>query len=156
MLKYLFGIVLLFSSISCSDSEGLPLEEPEPRFNFEGMWLGSWSDSLFPALSVSAIVQKLSADGYSGSFFYRQNTPGPYMPCCGGATDGVMSFETKGDSVINFVYRQDAPNYKGGCPGTYTGSGALDKVQNRLIIKFNGEDCDGFHNNGLIFWRLDK
>lgn len=156
---YRLIFVLLFISFlsSCSSDDEVVDVEEDPPFTFAGNWLGNWSDSLFPILSVSARVQELGANRYSGSFYWDNMGLGPYVPCCGGAVDdGKISFETKGDSVINFKYIQDAPNYMGGCPGVYTGSGFLNKETNRLTISFQGDDCDGFHGNGRIIWRLDK
>lgn len=146
-------LLLLFS---CGGDEAMTEMETETSFAFEGKWLGVWSDSLFPSIPVSAEVFGSGTNAYSGSFYYNNNGTGPYTPCCGGTTDGTITFETKGDSVLNFVYIQNAPDYKGGCPGTYRGSGVINNSVNRLIINFSGEDCDGKHENGKMTWQLDK
>ena len=147
-------ISLLF--FSCGGSEEPEIMEIAP-FAFEGDWLGSWSDSLFPSISVSARVRKTGDNTYSGSFYYNNSGNDSYTPCCGGANDGTIKFETDGgDNLMNFVYVQTAPEYRGGCPGTYNGSGAINKSLNRLIINFTGTDCDGFHDQGEIVWRLDQ
>lgn len=154
--KTLLLSVFLFLIFSCSKKDDPTPQQNEDQFAFAGKWLGNWSDSLFPAVSVSADVIKLSSNKYSGAFYYNSNGNAPYTPGYGGANDGLITFETKGDSVLHFLFSQNAPDYKGGCPGTYKGDGLIDKNSNRLIINFEGEDCDGLHQNGKIIWRLDK
>lgn len=145
---------ILFFSCSSSDPEVIEPEQ-QKSFSFEGNWLGNWSDSLFPSISVSARVAKGGGNSYTGSFFINQGQ-GPYSPCCGGENDdGFISFTTDGDNVMDFKYSQNAPDYMGGCPGTYVGEGALNDDKSKLIINFTGDDCDGFHDNGVFIFELD-
>lgn len=152
-LAHLFIIILLSSCGGNDETIALNTEAP---FEFEGNWLGSWSDSLFPNIQVSAKVFKAGSNTYIGSFYYGVNGATPYNPCCGAAADGNIRFETDGNKVLNFSIIQTAPDYKGGCPGTYSGSGEIILIANRLQIIFTGEDCDGFHDKGKMTWKLDK
>lgn len=150
-------IVLSFLVFTACSKEEL-VEPPQAvrPFAFEGNWLGNWSDDLFSGVRVSAKVTKSGDNMYTGSLFIDLDQVGPYIPCCGATNDnGRITFETRGDSVVNYQYIQEAPNYNGGCPGTYRGLGAIDIDINRLVIQFTGEDCDGFHDNGVIYWKLD-
>ena len=154
MYKPTLLLVFIFMLNACSGEEAVeaPTETP---FAFVGNWLGTWSDNLFQGIPVSTKVRTIGTDSYQGDFFYNNNGNEPYTAAFGGTTDGRMTFETKGDSVLNFVFIQNTPDYKNGCPGTYKGSGAIDKNLNRLIISFTGDDCDGFHDDGKIIFKLD-
>lgn len=155
MRFYLLGLLVVLFSFGCGGDDE-PMEPAEAPFAFEGNWIGRWSDSLFPSIAASAIVRSTGQNEYFGDFFYNSmNATGPYTPCCGGTTDGNFTFTLDGDRVLDFVYRQNAPDYMGGCPGTYEGEGELNRETNRLVINFTGTDCDGFHDNGVISWRLD-
>ena len=70
--------------------------------------------------------------------------------------NGQISFEVKGDSIVDFIYNQDLQFYMDGCPGTYTGSGIINSI-GWLLIDFTGDDCDGTHVGGKIVLRkFDK
>ena len=147
------AMLLIFSA--CSGDEAV--EEPivETEFAFVGNWLGTWSDNLFQSIQISTKVRKTGTDEYLGDFYINNNGNAAYTAGYGGNTDGQITFETKGDSVLNFVYLQNAPEYMGGCPGTYEGSGVIRRDLNRLIINFTGNDCDGFHDDGEMIFRFD-
>ncbi len=151
-----FLLIGLFIFVTgCSEEE--PMEEEIIPFSYEGKWLGRWSDSLFPSISVSAIINSSGGNKYTGSMYVRAGTNTAYTPGYGGLNDGTIRFETDGaNNVISFTYLQNAPDYKGGCPGTYEGDGAIDESINRLVINFTGTDCDGFHDNGKFIWESDN
>jgi len=129
--------------------------EEDPKFSFVGNWLGSWSDNLFTNIRVSAMVVKTNENSYGGSFFIDQGN-GAYTPCCGGeSNNGSIFFTTEGNQVLSFKYIQNAPDYKGGCPGEYDGEGAISVDETKLVINFTGTDCDGFHDNGVFIFELD-
>lgn len=151
-LPYLFLLFLLLPACGGDDDE--PMEPEELTFAFEGKWVGFWGDSLFPFLNVSAVVEDLGDNRYSGQFFYNTMGNANFTPCCGGpGNDGIFSFTTDGgDVMMDFEYQQNAPDYRGGCPGTYTGAGMVNQTSNRLVVEFTGNDCDGFHDEGKITW----
>lgn len=155
MYKSTLLVALILIVSACGGKEVIdPVLEAE--FTFSGKWLGTWSDDLFQSVPVSATVREIGPNNYIGDFFYTNNGNEPYTPAFGGSTDGRMTFETKGDSLLNFVYNQVAPEYRGGCPGIYEGAGAINRNLNRLVISFTGNDCDGFHDNGKIIFQLDE
>ena len=155
MSRTLTVFFFLFLMLSCSSEDEQPMVMEDPDFSFEGNWIGRWSDSLFPTLVASAQVRKSGNTQYSGAFYYDTTGEGPYKPCCGGSTDGSITFEVIGDNVTNWLYVQNAPDYMGGCPGRYVGDGALSADRKSLIISFTGDDCDGFHDNGRLVWTSD-
>lgn len=125
----------------------------ELPFAYEGKWMGFWGDSIFPFLNVSAEVEQGSDGSYTGQFYYNTMGNAKFTPCCGGpGNDGNISFDLDGDQITNWRYIQVAPDYRGGCPGDYTGSGTFNPTSNRLVIEFTGTDCDGFHDEGKITW----
>lgn len=154
--RLLYAIFIFTICMSCSGEDDNPEVIEDPEFAFEGNWLGRWSDSLFPNIVASARVRKSGTTQYSGSFYYDTTGEGPYKPCCGGTTDGTITFELDGDKVLDWLFIQNAPEYRGGCPGRYEGQGELSADRKSLIISFTGEDCDGFHDNGRIVWTLDE
>ena len=147
-------LLSLLPIISCSSDEEIQ-EDVETPFSFEGKWKGSWNDSLFGTTGVYAIVSRVSNNNYSGRLFVATGSNEPYTPGYGG--DGTIAFVTDGgNNVIEFTYNQVAPDYRGGCPGMYEGSGSINEDINRLIIDFTGTDCDGFHDNAQFIWEFDE
>lgn len=139
---------------SCSSDEE-PMQVEDPPFEFEGKWLGRWTDSLFGSVSISAIVNNVGGNRYSGNMFIRNGSNEAYTPGYGG--DGTIRFETDGGiNVIEFTFVQNAPLYNGGCPGLFEGTGAINETTNRLIINFTGTDCDGFHDEAAFSWEFDE
>lgn len=138
--------------MSCSsDSEQPPVKEE--KFSLEGKWTGTWNDNLFSNIGISADIRKVAEGKYSGVMYIASDrSNGPFTPCCG-ATDnnGRVTFDADGDNVFNFVYNQVAPDYRGGCPGTYKGDGSI--TGEKLRINFTGDDCDGFHDDGRFDWK---
>ncbi len=155
MYKSSLLVAIIFVLGACGGDEAVaPVTEAE--FAFIGNWEGVWSDDLFQSVPVSTKVRQIGTDSYLGDFYYNNNGNASYTPAFGGTTDGRMTFETRGDSLLNFVFNQATPDYKGGCPGTYKGAGAIDRTLNRLVISFTGDDCDGFHDNGTIVFKFDE
>lgn len=152
----LLFVFILILAAGCGEDDTPEMEVEEPPFEYEGKWLGRWSDSLFSFLNVSAEVRSRGNDQYIGDFYYNTMGNAAYTPCCGGPTDGTFTFTLDGDQVLDFEYRQNAPDYRGGCPGTYTGEGEFNESINRLIFTFTGTDCDGFHDEGQIVWEFDE
>lgn len=149
-----FGVIFLISA--CSGAEAVVEPEENLQFEFSGNWLGTWSDNLFQGINVSVKVRESIPNNYAGDFFINNSGNAAYTPAYGDKNDGRITFETKGDSVLNFVYLQDAPTYKNGCPGTYKGAGIINRNLNRLVISFTGDDCDGFHDDGEMIFRMDR
>ena len=153
-MKIQLTLLLAILLFSCSSEPEVPEEEmPEEEIPFalEGEWVGNWSDSLFPSIGISARIGKVSGDDYAGVMFVASGS-GPFNPCCGAPThNGSITFSAKDGIISNFLYEQVAPDYRGGCPGTYTGEGEISGEF--LRINFTGNDCDGFHNDGLFVWR---
>lgn len=151
--KYLFFILLLsFIVVSCSseNEEEEPIPEEE-ELTLDGDYTGTWDDNIYTSFPISARLSMPIDDFLSGPFFYSQD--GSFVPCCQDAEDnGKISFEIKGDSIVNFIYNQQLQFYMGGCPGTYTGSGTINS-QGWLLIDFSGDDCDGTHTGGKIILR---
>lgn len=154
-MRYLLLLSLvLFLFPNCGSDDDGPVIEPVLPFSFEGRWTGLWNDSLFSGLAVSAETQDLGDGRFTGQFYFNTMGNANFTPCCGGANnDGVFTFTLEGNQVMDFEYRQNAPDYMGGCPGFYTGSGELNESINQLRINFTGDDCDGFHDNGTIFFK---
>jgi len=149
--KSLFFLLLITIIISCSsDTE---MEQPIETFALEGKWTGTWSDNLFSAIGISADIRKVATGQYSGVMYIASTgSSGPFTPCCGATEhNGRVSFNESDGKITNFVYQQVAPDYKGGCPGTYEGSGVISGA--KLRINFTGNDCDGFHDNGRFDWK---
>ena len=157
-MKYSLIFLLVLGPIffsGCSE-EVVEMEEMEEiviiPFSFEGKWKGSWSDSLFGSVPVTAEIRKSSNNSYSGSMYISSN----YTPTYGGSTDGTIRFKTDGENkVTEFTYNQIAPDYKGGCPGEYEGTGEIDLEKNQLVIDFTGTDCDGFHDTARFIFRSE-
>lgn len=154
MYKSLVVFAFIFLMSACSKDKEV-VEPAEAQFEYVGNWLGNWSDNLFQNIPVSVKVRETSTNAYLGDFFINNSGNAAYTPAYGTINDGRITFETKGDSVLNFVYLQDAPTYKNGCPGTYKGSGIINRTLNRLVIDFTGNDCDGFHEDGKMIFELD-
>lgn len=148
----LFSLLLF----SCGSDEE-PEIDPIVPFQFEGRWIGTWSDNLFSGISTSAIIREIGENQYSGSMFIIAGTNLPFTAGYGGPNDGSIRFTTDGNNnVLEYTYVQTAPEYRGGCPGEYNGTGAINEELNRLVINFTGTDCDGFHENGEFIWRLEE
>ncbi len=154
LMKYQLYILLLsLICFSCSSSEDdqQPLPEEEEEMTLEGDYTGSWDDNIYTSFPISARLSEPRENFFSGPFFYSQN--GSFVPCCQDAeNNGIISFEVKGDSIVNFIYNQQLVFYMGGCPGTYRGKGIIN-AQGWLLIDFTGDDCDGTHTGGKIVLR---
>jgi hypothetical protein len=112
---------------------------------YQGKYRGTWSDNLFSAIPISCILQG-DGDAYVGSVYISSN----FEPTFGAVSNnGSTSFEMDNGQISSFVYFQHAPDYKGGCPGKYTGSGTANDAFT-LSINFIGDDCDGHHTNGFM------
>jgi len=111
-----------------------------------GEYVGVWNDNLFSDIEVSARISSSSSnDLYRGDFFISTNL----SPTWGGTTDGDISFAFNSNGIENFRYNQDLPNYRGGCPGVYIGTGEIEN-DITITINFTGDDCDGRHEDGVI------
>ncbi len=124
-------------------SDNFILEEND---NIPGAYVGLWNDNIYDDFGISTEIEKLSEGRYRGIFYYSSN----FTPCCGGDDDGHILFTIENDSILNFVYNQDLPNFMGGCPGRYTGEGILVEDID-LNISFAGNDCEGAHTGGNIY-----
>lgn len=111
-----------------------------------GEYVGTWNDNLFSDILVSARISSSTSDGpYSGDFFISTNLTAAW----GAATDGDISFTLINNEIEAFRYDQNLPDYMGGCPGVYVGTGSIeDNIT--LVINFTGDDCDGHHEDGVI------
>jgi hypothetical protein len=152
----LLFFLVLFLSAGCGGDDGPMIEEEEPPFEYEGKWLGRWSDSIFSFINVSAEVTSVGNNRYTGKFYYNTEGNAAYTPCCGGTTNGNFTFTREGDQILDFEYVQVAPEYRDGCPGIYSGEGSFNEGLNRLVMTFTGTDCDGFHDDGRIAWEFDE
>ena len=105
MYKSLVVVAVIFLISACSE-DGAVVEPGEAAFEFTGNWLGTWSDNLFQEIGVSAEVRETIPNKYAGDFFINNSGNAAYTPAYGENNDGRITFETKGDSVLNFVYLQ--------------------------------------------------
>ena len=110
-----------------------------------GDYRGKWNDNIYTDFPITAKITNVNNNFASGRFFYS----GSFGPCCGGTDDGAITFQVDDQEISNFRYNQNLPNYMGGCPGEYSGNGAIENFS-RLQISFTGEDCDGVHSGGEI------
>jgi hypothetical protein len=111
-----------------------------------GEYVGVWNDNLFSDIEVSARITSTSSnDQYSGDFFISTNL----SPAWGGVTDGDISFSFTNNQIEDFRYDQNLPDYRGGCPGVYIGTGEIEN-DITITINFTGDDCDGHHEDGVI------
>ncbi|NNF34469.1 MAG: hypothetical protein HKN68_10195 [Saprospiraceae bacterium] len=154
-MKKLIICLLAIQFMACSNEDTGPIEmeeeEEEMEITIDGDYTGTWDDNIYTSFPISAKISESRKDFYSGPFFYSQN--GSFVPCCMDTGDnGSISFEVKGDSIINFQYDQDLQFYMGGCPGLYKGSGTINS-NGWLLIDFTGDDCDGTHVGGKIVLR---
>jgi hypothetical protein len=144
-------LFILFIVASCSDETKMEQEKEEEEISIAGDYTGTWDDNIYTAFPISAKLSESRTNHYNGPFFYSQN--GSFVPCCmDSGNNGQISFEVKGDSIINFIYNQNLQFYMGGCPGIYTGSGTIND-SGWLLIDFTGDDCDGTHMGGKIVLR---
>lgn len=114
------------------------------QYPLNGSYSGTWTDNIYTDFPVSAILS-FDTDRLIGPFFYTAD----FVACCGGSDDGDVELVLDGNNITSFVYNQDLPDYMGGCPGTYEGTG---QVKNPVTIEidFTGDDCDGHHSYGII------
>ncbi|MEZ4974895.1 MAG: hypothetical protein R2820_16430, partial [Cyclobacteriaceae bacterium] len=110
-----------------------------------GDYLGKWNDNIYTDFPVTAKITNVNNNFASGRFFYS----GSFGACCGGPDDGAISFQIDDEAITNFRYDQNLPNYMGGCPGEYNGSGIVEDFS-QLQISFSGTDCDGAHSGGKM------
>lgn len=111
---------------------------------YQGKYSGTWGDNLFSSYAISGIIQS-DNDIYNGPAFISAN----FQPAFGSTTNnGSFKMEIADNQIKSFLFQQYAPDYKGGCPGTYTGSGTVNDFV--LSINYTGDDCDGHHTNGLM------
>jgi len=113
-----------------------------------GSYAGTWSDTLFGSVSVSIIFANVKNDTYKGPTYISGN----FKPTYGGSDDGKTTIVVENNEIVSFKYAQFAPNYRGGCPGTYNGVGSIDS-EFRINVDFTGNDCDGFHDNAQFSLR---
>ena len=143
--------LLLFISCTSQDDDPEMEKEEEIEEGIPGDYIGTWDDNIYTSFPISTKVTEGRTDFYQGPFFYSQN--GSFTPCCMDSEDnGSISFEVKGDSILNFRYDQVLQFYMGGCPGDYRGSGIINS-SGWLLIDFTGDDCDGTHTGGRIVLR---
>ena len=109
-----------------------------------GRYTGLWNDNIYSDFAISAVINQ-SGNNYRGAFYYS----GSFTPCCGGDDDGTIIFQVDGTNIPEFQYDQDLPEFMGGCPGLYNGSGRISSAIT-FSVNFEGEDCEGPHTNGTI------
>ncbi|MDW3192662.1 MAG: hypothetical protein R8G66_09855 [Cytophagales bacterium] len=112
-----------------------------------GRYVGTWDDNLFSNVPVSFWLREQQGSRVSGDFYISST----FQPAYGGEdNDGTITvlLSEDGTNTFTFQYRQDLPDYMGGCPGAYTGEGQFETL--RVAISFTGEDCDGVHEDGSI------
>ncbi len=112
-----------------------------------GEYIGLWNDNLYTDFGISAVITG-SGSTFRGDFYYTSN----FTSCCGGQTDGSISFQVVDGEILSFRYNQDLIDFMGGCPGLYNGSGEVVNDFD-LLIDFEGEDCEGPHTGGKISLR---
>ena len=113
---------------------------------FSGSYRGIWGDNLFSDIPISIEMTGNGGENYKASVYISSNFQPTY-----GASDnnGRIDLTIMGSEILNFKYSQVAPDYEGGCPGLYQGYGEVDNLFN-LKIYFTGNDCDGYHEDGLM------
>ncbi|MEM7375656.1 MAG: hypothetical protein AAF587_44095 [Bacteroidota bacterium] len=120
---------------------------------YQGKYKGDWSDNLFSGIAISCSIEGKGNALFRGPVYISGN----FTPAFGATNDnGEIKMEIADDVISSFEFNQHAPDYMGGCPGLYTGSGIVDDNFN-LIINFTGDDCDGHHTDGIMnFYRVWK
>lgn len=117
------------------------------RSTILGRYVGVWDDNLFSNVPVSFWLKEQQGARVSGDFYISST----FQPAYGGEdNDGTITvvLSEDGTNTFSFQYRQDLPEYRGGCPGVYTGAGQFETLN--VSISFTGEDCDGVHEDGII------
>lgn len=140
--KFLFAIAQSGGIRLSGATEKLTLTNAHP---LEGEYVGRWDDNIYTNFPISARINSVNNSEVSGPFFYTST----FRSCCGGRDDGDITLTLDGTSIKAFRYDQDLLNYKGGCPGLYSGSGSIANFVT-LEINFTGNDCDGVHTGGRI------
>jgi len=116
------------------------------QYALNGSYAGTWNDNLYTDFPVSAVLSfDQIANKLIGSFYYTPD----FVACCGGSDDGKVEFTINGTTIINYVYNQDLPDFQGGCPGTYSGTGTVNNPVT-LEVDFSGDDCEGHHSFGKL------
>lgn len=113
-----------------------------------GSYTGTWDDTLFGTTSISIIFTNLVNDTYRGPTYISSN----FSPAYGGDDDGKTTIVVENNKIVSFRYDQFAPNYKGGCSGTYRGEGTINS-EFGINVDFTGNDCDGFHDDAQFTLR---
>jgi len=113
-----------------------------------GKYIGQWNDNLYTNFAISTEIN-MAGLSISGPFYYS----GSFSSCCGGENDGGIRITLEDEIITSFTYSQDLESFQGGpCDGTYTGTGELENNNAglKLVINFEGNDCEGPHTGGLI------
>lgn len=120
---------------------------------YNGKYKGDWSDNLFSGITISCAMTGNGSNVYRGPFYISGN----FTPNWGATEDnGKVEMEIVDGEILSFEYSQVAPDYMGGCPGLYVGTGTVDDNFN-LTVNFTGDDCDGHHEDGVMtFFRQWK
>jgi len=143
--KALFAIALSGKVRLTTVTKTFTLTNAHP---LEGEYTGRWDDNIYTNFPISTRIDNFDQDQVSGKFYYSAN----FRSCCGGRDDGFITLTLDGNNIKAFRYDQDLLNYKGGCPGLYTGTGSVVQFTS-LEIQFTGNDCDGQHSGGRISMR---
>ncbi len=152
MKKLLLASTILLISInmcSCSEEKTVNDSIKEEEF-IEEKYVGHWTSELpslnkkYDEIPISAKIKKNKEGEYTGEFFFTA----VFITCCNsGLNDGDISFKVSNGSVIKFTYNDKIKN----CNGTFEGTGTFNNKE--LIIDFNGDDCEGKHENGKLVLR---
>jgi hypothetical protein len=113
---------------------------------YHAKYTGDWQDNLFPSVAISGELEAKGNNVYKGPAYISSN----FTPTFGAADDnGKFDMTIVDGKIMAYKYSQHAPDYRGGCPGVYTGSGVVDE-NFTLRIDFIGDDCDGHHEDGVM------
>ena len=111
-----------------------------------GKYAGDWGDNLFSSFPISGTLERKRDSTYEGSAFLSID----FVPNFGAVSNnGSFKMKIVDGKVLDFEFSQHAPDYNGGCPGLFTGSGTVDADLN-LKLNYIGDDCDGVHTDGLM------
>lgn len=140
-VAYQLIVYFVDGNLFSQPSEAFTLTDAGP---LAGRYTGLWNDNIYSDFAISAVITQ-TGNNYRGAFYYS----GSFTPCCGGDDDGTIIFQVDGNNIPEFQYDQDLPEFMGGCPGLYDGSGRINSVTS-FSVNFEGEDCEGPHTNGTI------
>ncbi len=143
------ALVLL---VGCS-SGGSDTPPPQTKGPFEGSWLGSYRTDQQPSTvfqadltqngnQVSGTVTTGAGGIQSGNWFGAVTSASATITFEETKAGVDASSVTKAVATSNVTITQTKP----GCPGSYTGTAAVDG--NTLTLEFSGSDCNGPQTNG--------